>query len=153
MVFDVVVVGAAGVDTLVRLPDPCPDLNRDSTMVSVLDTVGQAGAFTARGFARLGWRTGFIGALGDDWAGDAVRSAFARDGVELAAVVPDPQGTARSVNLMGEGGSSLGLLPTAAATWTWSRRMRRPSLARGWRSSTCRTGRGICSRLRPLRGA
>ena len=104
MVFDVVVVGAAGVDTLVRLPDPRPDLARDSTMVSVLDTVGQAGAFTARGFARLGWRTGFIGVLGDDWAGEAVRSAFARDGVELAAVVRDPQGTARSVNLMGEAG-------------------------------------------------
>lgn len=100
MPFDVVVVGAAGVDTLVYVPDAVPDMSRDSTMADVADRVGQAGAFTARGFARLGWRTGFVGVFGDDWAGQAVRSAFARDGVEIAAESIDPAGTARSVNLM-----------------------------------------------------
>jgi len=100
MPFDVVVVGAAGVDTLVYVPDPVPDLTRDSTMAGVVDRVGQAGAFTSRGFARLGWRTGFVGLFGDDWAAAAVRSAFARDGVRIAAESLDPSGTARSVNLM-----------------------------------------------------
>lgn len=98
--YDVVVVGAAGVDTLVYVPDEVPDMSRDSTMASVADRVGQAGAFTARGFARLGWRTGFVGVLGDDWAGEAVRAAFAGDGVSIAADAIDPAGTARSVNLM-----------------------------------------------------
>lgn len=100
MAFDVVVVGAAGLDTLVFLPDAAPDWQRDSTMVRVVDAVGHAGAFTARGFAGLGWRTGFIGAFGEDWAATAVREAFARDGVVIAAEAVDPQGTARSVNLM-----------------------------------------------------
>ena len=100
MGFDVVVVGAAGVDTLVYLPVGEPDWARDSTMVDTVDTVGQAGAFSARGVARLGWRTGFIGAFGDDWAAAMVRSAFAVDGVTIAAEVLDPAGTARSVNLM-----------------------------------------------------
>lgn len=105
MGFDVVVVGAAGVDTLVYLPVGEPDWARDSTMVDTVDTVGQAGAFSARGFARLGWRTGFIGAFGDDWAAVMVRAAFAADGVTIAAEVLDPAGTARSVNLMtGDGG-------------------------------------------------
>lgn len=100
MVFDVVVVGAAGVDTLVYLPEGEPDFSRDSTMVHTVDTVGQAGAFSARGFARLGWRTGFVGAFGADWAAHLVRTAFAADGVTVAAEVLDPAGTARSVNLM-----------------------------------------------------
>lgn len=100
MGYDVVVVGAAGVDTLVYVPDDVPDMSRDSTMVHTVDTVGQAGGFTARGFARLGWATAFTGALGDDWAADMVRAAFAADGVVMAAEVLDPAGTARSVNLM-----------------------------------------------------
>ncbi|MDQ1249192.1 MAG: PfkB protein [Actinomycetota bacterium] len=100
MTYDVVVVGAAGVDTLVYVPDDVPDMTRDSTMVRTVDTVGQAGGFTSRGFARLGWRTGFIGAFGDDWAAAMVRGAFAIDGVVIAAEVLDPAGTARSVNLM-----------------------------------------------------
>ncbi len=99
MAFDVVVLGAAGVDTLVYLAAE-PDLSRDSTMVSIVDTVGHAGAYTARGFARLGWRTAFVGALGQDWAGDAVRTALTADGVTLVAEVTDPRGTARSVNLV-----------------------------------------------------
>lgn len=100
MGYDVVVVGAAGVDTLVYVPDDVPDMSRDSTMVRTVDTVGQAGGFTARGFARLGWSTAFTGALGDDWAAGMVRTAFAADGVVIAAEVLDPAGTARSVNLM-----------------------------------------------------
>jgi len=97
---DVAVIGAAGVDTLVYLPDREWDPSRDSTMVHTVDAVGQAGAFTARGFARLGWRTGFVGVLGDDWAGAAVRTAFEHDGVQIVAESLDPEGTARSVNLM-----------------------------------------------------
>lgn len=94
------VVGAAGVDTLVYLADDRPDFTRDSTMVRTVDAVGHAGGYSSRGFARLGRRTGFIGILGNDWAGQLVRSAFAADGVAIAAEAVDPTGTARSVNLM-----------------------------------------------------
>jgi len=64
------------------------------------DYVGQAGGFASRGYARVGYRTAFVGALGDDLAGAMARDALARDGVDLRGVFRDPEGTARSVNLV-----------------------------------------------------
>jgi sugar/nucleoside kinase (ribokinase family) len=97
---DVVVVGNAGLDTEVFLPGDSIDLSLDSQFTSNRDVVGQAGGYAARGFARLGRATRYFGALGEDAAGRAVRRALASDGVLLDLVFADPQGTARSVNLM-----------------------------------------------------
>lgn len=97
---DVVVVGNAGLDTEVFLAGDEIDLSLDSQFTANVDVVGQAGAYSARGFARLGRTTRYFGALGDDPAGHEVRRALASDGVLLDLVFRDPEGTARSVNLM-----------------------------------------------------
>lgn len=97
---EVVVVGNAGVDTNVYLPGDAIDETLEGAFTDTVDYVGQAGGYSARGFAQLGRRTAFVGALGDDPAGAMVRAALARDGVDTSAVFTDPAGTARSVNLV-----------------------------------------------------
>lgn len=92
--------GNAGVDTNVYLPGDAIDDTLEGAFADTVDYVGQAGGYSARGFAQLGRRTAFVGALGDDWAGAMVRAALARDGVDTSAVFTDPAGTARSVNLV-----------------------------------------------------
>jgi sugar/nucleoside kinase (ribokinase family) len=45
-------------------------------------------------------RTAFIGYLGDDYSGRAIREEFRRDGIDTTAVFIDPLGTSRSINFM-----------------------------------------------------
>ncbi len=61
--------------------------------------MGQAGGYSARGFARLGKRTAFAGAVGRDFQGEEVRRVLAGEGIETH-FIDDPIGTHRSVNLM-----------------------------------------------------
>lgn len=97
---EVVVVGNAGVDTNVYLHGADVDWSVEANFTQNIDYVGQAGGYAARGYAALGRRVGFIGHVGDDSAGQLVRAAFARDGVDTRAVWIDPAGTQRSVNIM-----------------------------------------------------
>ncbi|GLH72962.1 hypothetical protein GETHLI_14640 [Geothrix limicola] len=97
---DVVVIGNAGVDTNVFLPKPGIDFEVEANFTENLDCAGQAGVYAARSYAALGYRTAFIGHVGDDWAGGLVREAFAADGIDTSLLGHDPAGTARSVNLM-----------------------------------------------------
>jgi sugar/nucleoside kinase (ribokinase family) len=97
---DVVVIGNAGVDTNIYLPGADIDFGVEANFTENLDYVGQAGGYASRGYAQMGYKTAFIGALGDDFSGDLVRLELARDGVDTSAVFPDPRGTARSVNFM-----------------------------------------------------
>jgi len=97
---EVVVLGCAGVDTVVFLPGREVDWNVEANFTENLDTPGQAGVYTSRGYAALGRRVAFIGNLGDDACGALVRGAFARDGVDVRGVFTDPAGTARSINVM-----------------------------------------------------
>jgi len=62
--------------------------------------VGQAGGYASRGYAQLGWRTAFIGHVGDDFGGRFIREEFAHDGIDTTALFIDPAGTSRSVNFM-----------------------------------------------------
>lgn len=101
---EVVVVGNAGVDTNVYLDRAEIDPAVDGHFTRNLDYVGQAGGFASRGYARLGYRTAFVGALGDDSAGALVRATLAGEGVDLRGVFADPTGTARSVNLVFDDG-------------------------------------------------
>ncbi len=96
---DVVVIGNVGIDTNVYLTGP-PDLGVESSFVEVLDCVGQAGGYTARGFARLGLRTAFLGFVGDDTLGHKIRRELGADGIDLSGLFVDPAGTSRSINLM-----------------------------------------------------
>lgn len=97
---DVVVVGNAGVDTNVYFYTEDIDFSVEANFTQNVDYVGQAGGYTARGFAQLGKRTAFIGALGEDHNGAFVRGELEKDGVETTGVFTDPAGTARSVNFM-----------------------------------------------------
>ena len=97
---EVVVIGNAGIDTNVFLPGADIDWSREANFTENLDCVGQAGAYAARGYARLGHRTAFIGHVGADAAGRLVRETLRSDGIDLRGLALDPRGTARSVNLM-----------------------------------------------------
>lgn len=97
---EVVVIGNAGVDTNVYLPGGEVDWKVEANFTENLDCVGQAGAYASRGYAALGRRTAFIGALGQDPLGAWVRDTLAGDGIDVRGIFTDPKGTARSVNLM-----------------------------------------------------
>lgn len=97
---EVVVIGNAGVDTNVYLSGGDIDWSREANFTENLDCVGQAGGYAARGYARLGKRTAFLGHVGEDLAGELVRKVLQADGIDLRGLFLDPTGTARSVNLM-----------------------------------------------------
>jgi sugar/nucleoside kinase (ribokinase family) len=101
--FEVVVVGNAGVDTNVYLHGPV-DLSHETDYPENLDTVGQSGGYSARGFGRLGRRVAFLGYVGDDALGRFLVEELAGDGVDMGHVLVDPAGTNRSVNLMSPDG-------------------------------------------------
>lgn len=98
--YDVVVVGGTGIDTNVYLPGRDIDFGVEANFTENLDYVGQAGAYSARGFARLGKRTALIDYLGDDYHGAYIRQELHSDGIDLSGVFLDPSGTRRSVNFM-----------------------------------------------------
>ncbi len=97
---EVVVTGNVGIDTNIYLYGDHVDWSVEANFTQNLDCVGQAGGYASRGYVRLGHRTAFIGTVGDDYHGHFIREELARDGIDLAGLFTDPQGTARSVNLM-----------------------------------------------------
>ncbi len=96
----VVVIGNVGIDTNVYLPGADVDFSVESNFTENLDTIGQAGGYTARSYAAYGLPTAFIGHVGDDFSGRFIRETFAADGIDSRALFIDPAGTARSVNFM-----------------------------------------------------
>ena len=107
---EVVVVGNVGIDTSVFLPSSpelIDGLREEGHFSSNVDCLGHAGGYTARGFAALGLDTAFIGHVGDDQMGRWARAELTGDGIDLTGLGIDPQGTARSVNLMGSDGSRI----------------------------------------------
>ncbi|MGX9885276.1 PfkB family carbohydrate kinase [Streptomyces sp. NPDC002276] len=112
---DVLVLGGAGVDTIVHVPElPLP--YADSYMIDpgITTRAGQTGDFVALGLSALGLRTHHLDLLGADPEGDLVR-AFHRDhGIPLTEV-PGPAGTKRAVNLVGPDGRRLSLYDSTRA--------------------------------------
>jgi sugar/nucleoside kinase (ribokinase family) len=102
--FDVVVIGNAGIDTNIYMQGTEIDFSVEANFTENLDYVGQAGGYTSRGFAQLGWRTGFLGYLGADYHGEFIRRVFAHDGIDISTIFTDAAGTARSVNFMYQDG-------------------------------------------------
>ncbi|NUT21488.1 MAG: adenosine kinase [Hamadaea sp.] len=105
---DVLVLGGAGVDTIVYVPElPLP--YADSYMVPAIQSrAGQTGDLVSLGLAALGLRTHHLDVLGDDREGDLVRELHERHGVGLTTV-PSPAGTKRAVNLVDPEGRRLSL--------------------------------------------
>ncbi|MEJ7648376.1 MAG: adenosine kinase [Nakamurella sp.] len=105
---DVLVLGGAGVDTIVRVPElPLP--YADSYMVPAITTrAGQTGDGVALALAALGHRVHHLDVLGDDPEGDLVRALHTETGVPLTTVTQH-SGTKRAVNLVDPGGRRLSL--------------------------------------------
>lgn len=97
---DVAVIGNAGIDTCIYLYGDRIDESVEANFTQNVDAVGQAGGYASRSYAAMGYKTAFIGALGDDPAGRWVRDQLTAEGVDLSGCFRDPQGTARSINLV-----------------------------------------------------
>jgi sugar/nucleoside kinase (ribokinase family) len=112
---DVLVLGGAGVDTIVYVPElPLP--YADSYMIDegIRPRAGHTGDFVSVGLTRLGLRTHHVDFLGDDPEGDLVRALHHERGIDLTAI-PQPAGTKRAVNLVGPDGRRLSLYDTSRA--------------------------------------
>ncbi|MGW2046142.1 adenosine kinase [Streptomyces sp. NPDC001858] len=110
---DVLVLGGAGVDTIVHVPElPLPYADSYLIDSGIRARAGQTGDFVALGLAALGLRTHHLDFLGDDPEGDLVRALHERHGIALTAI-PQPAGTKRAVNLVSPDGRRLSLYDTS----------------------------------------
>ncbi|MEU9886124.1 PfkB family carbohydrate kinase [Sphaerisporangium sp. NPDC051011] len=101
--WDVVVVGGAGVDTTVYVPElPLPYADTYA-VPPVIDRIGNTGSGVVLGCHALGMRALLIDLIGDDPQGALIRDHFAARGVGFAWSVV-PEGTRRSVLLVGPDG-------------------------------------------------
>ncbi|GHH95853.1 adenosine kinase [Streptomyces capillispiralis] len=106
---DVLVLGGAGVDTIVHVPElPVPLADSHMIRPGIVTRAGQSGDFFALGTSALGLRTHHLDLIGDDHEGDLVRALHRDHGIALTAV-PQPCGTKRAVNLVGPDGRRLSL--------------------------------------------
>ncbi|MEU6818523.1 PfkB family carbohydrate kinase [Streptomyces sp. NPDC046860] len=112
---DVLVLGGAGVDTVVRVPElPLPFADSYPVDTGVHTRAGQTGDFVALGLAALGLDVHHLDLIGDDPEGDLVRALHRDRGIALTAL-PQPAGTKRAVNLVGPDGRRLSLYDTSRA--------------------------------------
>jgi sugar/nucleoside kinase (ribokinase family) len=106
---DVLVLGGAGVDTVVHVPElPLPFADSYMIRPGIQTRAGQTGDFLALGLHALGLRVHHLDLLGDDPEGHLVRVLHAEHGVPLTAI-PQPAGTKRAVNLVDPLGRRLSL--------------------------------------------
>ncbi|WP_329335292.1 PfkB family carbohydrate kinase [Streptomyces sp. NBC_00663] len=106
---DVLVLGGAGVDTVVHVPElPLPYADSYMIRPGIVTRGGQSGDFFALGTHSLGLRTHHIDLLGDDPEGDLVRALHRDRGIGLTEV-PSAAGTKRAVNLVDPDGRRLSL--------------------------------------------
>jgi sugar/nucleoside kinase (ribokinase family) len=101
--FDVLVVGGAGIDTIVRVPElPVP--YADSVVVDPIESyVAHTGTAVALAARTLGLRVKFVDFLGQDTFGELVRQRFAEEKLDFSWL-PSPAGTVRAVNLVSADG-------------------------------------------------
>ncbi|MEV0096886.1 carbohydrate kinase family protein [Streptomyces sp. NPDC050738] len=89
--FDLLVIGDANPDVVLGpVPHRLAFGQREQLVGHAGLVLGGSAAIMACGAARLGLRVAFAGRVGDDPAGDFVRSALAGRGVDLTALVTDP---------------------------------------------------------------
>ncbi|MFB8245814.1 adenosine kinase [Streptomyces sp. NPDC055952] len=115
---DVLVLGGAGVDTIVHVPElPVPFADSHMIRPGIVTRAGQSGDFVALAASALGLRTHHLDLLGDDPEGDLVRALHRDRAVPLTAV-PQPLGTKRAVNLVGPDGRRMSLYDATRAADT-----------------------------------
>ncbi|MFE9095688.1 adenosine kinase [Streptomyces sp. NPDC007264] len=115
---DVLVLGGAGVDTVVYVPElPLPYADSYMIRSGISTRAGQTGDFVALGLSALGLRTHHLDMIGDDPEGALVRALHRDRGIPFTAV-PQPAGTKRAVNLVGPDGRRLSLYDTTRSRET-----------------------------------
>lgn len=97
--YDVLVVGGAGVDTIVRVDDLAVPGGDSLSVPPILDYPAHTGNGVALGFHALGLATKFLDFLGDDVQGRLILERYAAAGLDFGHL-PAPNGTPRSVNLV-----------------------------------------------------
>ncbi|MFC1887688.1 carbohydrate kinase family protein [Candidatus Cloacimonadota bacterium] len=98
--FDVVVLGGAGIDTNIYLYTDEIDFDVEANFSENIDYIGQAGGYAARSYNKLGYKTAYIGFVGNDLQGEFIRTQFREDGIDISGLMIDPAGTKRSINFM-----------------------------------------------------
>ncbi|WP_326821980.1 carbohydrate kinase family protein [Streptosporangium sp. NBC_01756] len=113
--YDVVVIGGTGVDTTAYVPElPLPYADTYA-VPPMIDRIGNTGSGVALGCHALGLRVRLVDLIGDDPQGRLIREHLETEGVEFGWALA-PQGTRRSVLLVGPDGRRLSLFdPRAAA--------------------------------------
>ncbi|MFG3050613.1 carbohydrate kinase family protein [Kitasatospora sp. NPDC048239] len=96
---DLLVVGGAGVDTIVRVDRLEVPAGDSQYVPPVRDYVAHTGNGVALGAHHLGLRTAFIDHLGDDPQAALILAEYARQGLPFDHLV-SPHGTPRAVNLV-----------------------------------------------------
>ncbi|MEV7108402.1 adenosine kinase [Streptomyces atroolivaceus] len=110
---DVLVLGGAGVDTIVHVPElPLPFADSYMIRPGIETRAGQSGDFVALGLHALGLRTHHLDMIGDDHEGDLVRALHRDRGIPLTEARLRG-GTRRAVNLVGPDGRRLSLYDAA----------------------------------------
>ena len=101
--YDLLVVGGAGIDTIVRVPElPVP--YADSVLVEPIESyVAHTGTAVALGARSLGLRVKFVDFLGEDTFGGQVLRRFESERLDFSWL-PSAAGTVRAVNLVSADG-------------------------------------------------
>ena len=91
MTYDLICIGMALVDSIIKGFDPKPVSVSGYRAVSGTLNAGGEAVNVAMAAAKLGLRTGILCSLGDDAAGDMVRAALQRCGVDIGMILQSPQ--------------------------------------------------------------
>lgn len=105
--YDVLVVGGAGVDTIVRVGSLPLPLTDSLGVPPIRDYVGHTGTGVALGLHHLGVRVKFADFLGDDEQGRLILAAFRSLDLDFSHTLST--GTPRAVNLVDDTGRRLSL--------------------------------------------
>ena len=106
--YDILVVGGAGIDTIVRVPSLQRPVADSVHVPPIRDYVAHTGNGVALGCHALGLRCKFIDFIGDDAQGAAILQRYKDAKLDFSHIV-EPSGTRRSVNLVDPQGRRLSL--------------------------------------------
>jgi sugar/nucleoside kinase (ribokinase family) len=99
MTYDLLVVGGAGIDTIIRVDDLPVPLADSVTVEPIESYVAHTGTGVALGAKHLGLNVKFIDFLGEDREGARIVERFDADRLDFSWL-PSPAGTRRAVNLV-----------------------------------------------------
>ncbi|MGK5081031.1 carbohydrate kinase family protein [Janthinobacterium sp. HLX7-2] len=106
--YDILVVGGAGIDTIVRVPALQLPVADSVHVLPIHDYVAHTGNGVALGCHALGLRCKFIDFIGNDAQGAAILQRYTEAKLDFSHLV-EPSGTRRSVNLVDPQGRRLSL--------------------------------------------